>query len=679
MLVSAILIGLASLGLFLYLMYRGWFASMKRGFYISLILAVAGGAFISAALFGVWAWVTTKDIMFRQVVSDLRDDGAAAGASLFVGTNMGLGDLKEVSLLVGTTLARDELNGGAAERTAKFSQRPLELIAGDLGIILRSHQRFLGDRVIGADGKVVATRVRKGEIEPVNSTAVQYALEGKEFVSEVYLSSVFHRYITYMAVPIRDQKGAIIGALTCQYDFQSDLENIFRGMRFGESGYGVIVSDQGRILAHPDARRLNDDISSYPAVQRALRGDTGWVTAVGKAGVNRLFFYRPVEFPATPNPQRLIMLVETSEQDALAPIRAAGLQFLMGMALLTILAVLSGYIVSFSMVRPVNSLNEFVKKVEAGELSARLIIRDKDEIGRLGTALNEMTRGLEEREKIKETLIASRQVLQVARGIQMGLLPRNFPAFPDLPQVDIFGTVRPALEVGGDLYHFFRLDENRICFVIGDVSDKGVPAALFMAMVLTAFEISARAGLAVDRGKRRADSIAAVLDRVNRYLNANNDSQMFVTLFAGILDLRDGSIEYSDGGHEPPFIIRHGAGVEMLQKKGGIALGFIDPYDFTVGTIKLDPGDALVLYTDGVNEAMNPDHQMFTTSAIGDTLRTISNGNPADRICETIIGKVDEFVHGAPQSDDITLVVIRYFGPDGPKASAEALQLNVSV
>jgi sigma-B regulation protein RsbU (phosphoserine phosphatase) len=340
------------------------------------------------------------------------------------------------------------------------------------------------------------------------------------------------------------------------------------------------------------------------------------------------------------------------------------------MGLLTILAVLAGYIVSLSMVRPVNSLNEFVKKVEAGELSARLDIREKDEIGRLGTALNEMTRGLEERDKIKEVLIASRQVLQVAREIQMGLLPRNFPAFPDLPQVDIFGMVRPALEVGGDLFSFFRLDENRICFMVGDVSDKGVPAALFMAMVLTAFEISARTS---------ADSIATVLGQVNRFLNGNNDSQMFVTLFAGILDLRDGSIEYSDGGHEPPFIIRRGGEVEMLQKKGGIALGFIDPYDFTVGTIKLDPGDALVLYTDGVNEAMNRDHQMFTTSAIGDTLRAISTGNPADRICETIISKVDEFVHGAPQSDDITLVVIRYCGPDGSKASADALQLTVSV
>ena len=364
------------------------------------------------------------------------------------------------------------------------------MIASDLDLLLRSHKRS-SETAWSAPMAKLLRRGSKGAIEPLNSTAVRYALNGKEFVSEVYFSPVFHRYIVYMAVPIQNQQGAIIGALTCQYDLQTDLEYIFSRIRFGQSGFGEIVSHQGRIIAHPNVRRVNDDISAYPAVQSAMRGESGWITAPDKYGVDRLFFYRHVTFPATDHPQHLIMLAETNEKDALQPIRDARLKFLVGMGLLTILAVLSGYIVSFSMVRPVNSLNEFVKKLEAGELSTRLAIREKDEIGRLGTALNDMARGLEERDKIKEVLVASRQVLQVAREIQMGLLPKKFPAFPDLPQVDIFGTVRPALEVGGDLFNFFRLDENRICFVVGDVSDKGVPAALFMAMVLTSFEISA--------------------------------------------------------------------------------------------------------------------------------------------------------------------------------------------
>ena len=660
MLVGAALFVIASLAFFLYLVHTGWFAGMKRGFYVSLMLAVGGSAFVSAALFGIWAWNTTKDIMFRQVVSDLRDDGAAAEASLFVGTNLALGDLK----------------GEAAEQVTRYGGRSLDEIAKHVDVLLSSHKRFLGDRVIGTDGQPVAASSAGQEIEPVNSTAVQYALEGKDFVSNAYFSPVFKRYLVYMAVPIRDQKNSVIGVLTCHYDLQSDLQGIFKGLRFGRSGFMQLVSDQGQIIAHPLASRVNQDISANPAVQRALKGDTGWSSMV-ENGEDRLFFYRPVNFPATLKPQHLTLLVETDQADALAPISSARWKFLTGMGLLTILAVLSGYIVSLSMLRPVNSLNEFVKKVEAGDLSARLLIRAKDEIGRLGTALNEMAIGLEERAKIQEALVASRQVLQVARGIQMGLLPRKFPAFPDLPQVDIYGTVRPALEVGGDLYQFFRLDENRICFVVGDVSDKGVPAALFMAMVLTSFEISAASLAATQELRRSSDSIAGVLQQVNRFLNANNDSQMFVTLFAGILDLRTGAIEYSDGGHEPPFIIRHGKDVEMLPKKDGIALGFIDPFDFPLGTTKLDPGDALVLYTDGVNEAMNGDRKMFTTSAIGNTLRSISNGEGAEEICETVIHTVDEFVHGAPQSDDITLLVIRYCGPECSKIHAAPLQLSV--
>jgi serine phosphatase RsbU (regulator of sigma subunit) len=673
MLVGAVLIGLTSLGIFLYLVYTRKFASMRRGFYISLILAVAGGAFISAGLFGVWAYMTSEQMLFQQVVSGL--------------TNVG--DIMEANLNGVMSSALDELNDVARQLPAHLSEGTQEQLGQRLEIIARNNKRFNALEAIDLHRNIFVSEasaeptpdifVSAGATKPADSIEFTYALGGKDFISDAYFSPVLKRYVLNLATPIRDRKNAITGALMCQYDLQGDSGSLFRSIHFERTGYSVVVNHEGRIVAHPDARRVNEDISSWPAVQRGVRGETGWVIAPNITGEQRLFVYLPLKFPGTINSKPWVLLMEVSESEALAPILAARSQFLMGMGLLTILAVLSGYIVSFSMLRPVNSLNEFVKRVEAGELSARLLIREKDEIGRLGMALNEMTRGLEERDKIKETLIASRQVLQVARGIQMALLPRQFPAFPDLPQVDIFGMVRPALEVGGDLFNFFRLDENRVCFIVGDVSDKGVPAALFMAMVLTSFEISATSLATTQSLRPVSDSIAGVLEQVNRFLYANNDSQMFVTLFAGILNIRTGEIEYSDGGHEPPFIIRQGGEVEMLQKKGGIALGFIDPYDFTVGTIKLEPGDALVLYTDGVNEAMNGERKMFTTSAIGNTLRTISDGKPAEEICETIINKVEEFVQGAPQSDDITLVVIRYCGPEASKASADPLQLSVPV
>jgi len=257
---------------------------------------------------------------------------------------------------------------------------------------------------------------------------------------------------------------------------------------------------------------------------------------------------------------------------------------------------------------------------------------------------------------------ASEKLLRLAHDIQMGLLPKRFSGFSGNPMVDLFATITPALEVGGDFYDFFLLDAERLCFVIGDVADKGVPAALFMAMTLTAFEISATS---------TPGSPARVLSLVNRFLCENNESQMFVTMFAGILDARTGKIQYSDGGHEPPFIMRRGGAVEMLDKVGGLALGVIEDYSFRDGTITLNPGDTLVLYTDGVNEAMNGERQLFRVTRLNEALREVCDGVPAEHVAGAVMRRVHEFTGGAPQSDDITILVARYPGPEGLTAGHE--------
>src|ERR1051326_7758602 len=155
-----------------------------------------------------------------------------------------------------------------------------------------------------------------------------------------------------------------------------------------------------------------------------------------------------------------------------------------------------------------------------------------------------------ERAEMVEAYLQSQIVtksLELAKEIQMGLVPKDFPALPEFKETDIYAAIIPALEVGGDLYDFFPLDNDRICFIIGDVSDKGIPAALFMAMARTAFKISAIAS---------PESIALTMARVNQFLCESNPQQMFVTAFAGILDVRTGRVEYADAGHEPPFILQ---------------------------------------------------------------------------------------------------------------------------
>lgn len=262
---------------------------------------------------------------------------------------------------------------------------------------------------------------------------------------------------------------------------------------------------------------------------------------------------------------------------------------------------------------------------------------------------------------------ASEQLARFAADIQMGMLPNTFPAFPQQPQVDVFATLVPALDVGGDFYDYFTLPDGRVCFIIGDVSDKGVPAALFMAMVVTAFQILAT--------KPRA-TVAEMVTDLNHYVCENNRSQMFVTALAGIFDPHSGNVDYCDGGHEPPFVVRASGRVELVEKVGGIALGIMPDHIFISGALRLEAGDTLVTYTDGVNEAMNPGRQLFTTPAIGEVLCHLARNASAQDTCETLMQRVRAFAAGAPQSDDITMLALRYRGASAgakpPASSAQA-------
>jgi serine phosphatase RsbU (regulator of sigma subunit)/CheY-like chemotaxis protein len=258
-------------------------------------------------------------------------------------------------------------------------------------------------------------------------------------------------------------------------------------------------------------------------------------------------------------------------------------------------------------------------------------------------------------QQLVETLgrvIAGERLMHLASEIQMGLLPKKFPAFPSVSDVDVFARIVPALEVGGDFYHYFLLDSDHLCFVIADVSDKGIPAALFMAMSLTAFVVFAK-----DGGRTLPDSIRLL----NQYLCDNNQSQMFVTLYAGIINLRTGVLEYCDAGHEPPFLIRGGGKPLLIEKQGGMALGVDASSPYRSATIQLNPGDTLFLYTDGVNEARNGDGKLFTTSGIEAAL-AVNGTTSCELLCDTVMKRVGQFVRGAPQSDDITMLAVTFRG-----------------
>ncbi len=245
--------------------------------------------------------------------------------------------------------------------------------------------------------------------------------------------------------------------------------------------------------------------------------------------------------------------------------------------------------------------------------------------------------------------------LKLAHDIQMSMLPKTFPPFPERRELDIFAAITPAKKVGGDFYDFFFLDEDRLCFAIGDVSGKGVPAALFMAVVKTLFK--AIAG--------RVQNPSDILSTVNQEICRDNDSQMFTTLFCGILNTRTGEIKYSSGGHNPPYHLSR-AGVQQVPKTGGRVLGLLEETSYGWGRLALGSGETIVLYTDGVTEAMDPAGQLFSERRVESILTQTKFASAREQI-EHLTSQITLFAAGAEQSDDITALAIRYLGPAGNK------------
>ncbi len=256
--------------------------------------------------------------------------------------------------------------------------------------------------------------------------------------------------------------------------------------------------------------------------------------------------------------------------------------------------------------------------------------------------------------------------LNVGQEIQMAMLPGSFPAFPDIDSFAIFAALVSAREVGGDFYDFYMLDSDRLCFCIGDVSGKGVPSALFMAVTQTLIRSAARAH----------DSTAEIMVHVNDELSRENDACMFVTIFIGILDLRKGRLLYTNAGHNPPMLCRPDGRVDILDQRHGPAVGAMGGLPYREDMTALNPGDMLLLYTDGVTEAMDPERNLFGAGRIMEIVRT-GRFNTPENAAGAVFSGVREFESGAEQTDDITLLALKYLGSTAGRSDSGLLKIRM--
>lgn len=469
--------------------------------------------------------------------------------------------------------------------------------------------------------------------------------------------------VTY-AVPVwrsehRDRK--LLGVVTADISVEW-LREFVASSHFEGSGYGVVLSRKGRVLAHPDPRvivarsaldlvRPDADPRAKEIVQKMLEGEKGFVAYDDRyLGRRARVAFRPVEGAGWS------FAVIYPEDELLEDVHGlAKVQLSILAAGLVVLVVLIS-ILSHRLTRPLRELSASAGQIATGDLESSLpAIRSADEVGALTDAFHNMRdslktyiENLEVTTKAKERLESE---LQIARRIQMDMLPPSSAGGEPGDGYELAASLVPARHVGGDLYDYF-VHDSKLSFVVGDVSGKGVAAALFMARAKTLFQTIAA----------REPDLAEVIRTVNVGLCQDNEQGMFVTAFAGTLDTRTGELTYVGAGHDAPVVVPgNGGRPTLLPLEGGPVLGLLENADYPSQRSVLAKGDTVVAYTDGVGEALDEKGDFFTIERLVETLARSPDGSAA-AVTRTVLGAVKAFAGNAPQSDDITVMAARYVG-----------------
>ena len=470
-------------------------------------------------------------------------------------------------------------------------------------------------------------------------------------------------------VPIHDKSGRLAGV----FGADIDLFHLHRWLKMKDESmnrkgitkigtesrnekdlwsYSFIVSREGEFFSHPDSTRiLNDNLfwqfGTHPDTvsQRMIRdmraGERGIAkTKVGGTSVK--IFYAPLEHTdwmvGVVVPQWVQLSMGIRMSIVLGAIVLIGL----------LLIYLTSRLTIHHTVKPLRAFAQSAEEVAKGNFSSPLPdIKSTDELRVLRDAFEVMQTSLSVYvEEVKSTTAEEAAIeneLANARAIQMAIVPNQFPPFPERDDIDIYGMMEPAKSVGGDLYDY-QLRDNRLFFCIGDVSGKGMPAALLMAVMRTMFRSEAR----------RNDKAADIISTLNRNLCAEHADDYFVTMFVGILDLATGHMDYCNAGHETPLV----AG-RPLPVKRNKPVGALSDWQFEGQETDLQPGDTLFLYTDGLSEARNKARKMFGRGNVAQ-LAAQQTYDTARQLVELMAREVHGYAAGAEQSDDITMLAIKW-------------------
>ena len=504
----------------------------------------------------------------------------------------------------------------------------------------------------------------------------------------LYFTGVEHdafsnRLLVTCSVPIK-LDGEVVGVAGIDIVLETMAD--FTSADTARGTYAYVVNDRGQVILGPEGRGVfelsdrtvdlhrmgNNKLSQF--VDKALRQTTG-LQAIDIQGNLYYMVGSPmptvgwavisvVDKVVTEQPKNLMLSEynrineEASDKfsDGTARTKWTTAFILLGVFLIGLGAALFA---ARRIVKPIEQMTKsIVRSSQTGELfQMEDSYRTDDEIELLAEAFDDLSKKTKRYiGQITEITAEKERInteLSLATKIQTAMMPHIFPAFPGRPEFEIYASMNPAKEVGGDFYDFFLVDDDHLCMVMADVSGKGIPAALFMMASKIILQSCAMLG----------QSPAEILTKTNEAICSNNQEEMFVTVWLGILEISTGKLTAANAGHEYPVLKKAGGGFELLRDKHGLVIGAMDGVRYKEYELQLEPGAKLFVYTDGVPEATNGDKEMFGLDRMLTALNEIPDAEPKD-VLEHVRTAVDIFVRDAEQFDDITMLCMEYYGKD---------------
>jgi sigma-B regulation protein RsbU (phosphoserine phosphatase) len=464
----------------------------------------------------------------------------------------------------------------------------------------------------------------------------------------------------------------------------SEISEIVRGATIGNSGYAFLLNGRGEVVITPRSEYAVDedgnvigenyleskDEEVYALADAMTKGQNS-VRQLSLDGQDVIVAFAPlkrtdwsigvvmpraeVTAPIEAMQKSIQGLSAESENTINNYMTVSFVVIVVAVVLALVLALIMSLRFAGTISKPISMLKDEAEEIGKGDLERTITLMTGDEIEELAHAFNQMTGELRVYIKDFEKVTADKEriatELNVATNIQASMLPHIFPPYPDRTEFDLYGSMEPAKEVGGDFYDFFLTDEKTLAVVMADVSGKGVPAALFMVIAKTLIKNNAQMG----------KTPVQVFEEVNNILCENNEGGMFVTTFLGFLNVETGEFDFVNAGHNPPCIKRGGNDWEYLPTKPGFVLAGMENMKYKPQNTQIAKGDKLYLYTDGVTEATDRVLDLYGEKRLLDTLNAHKEEGVIG-IVNAIRTDIKDFAHGAEQADDITMLALEYYG-----------------